>query len=143
MHTIQKKFDPRIITEVFFPNDFSFPRGINYGRCFIWASFTNLVFPEALLFDTCEHAFIKMENKFYDSERLEGVEDWTDLPAAHGGHIGQCGLPWCPHRNQDPNRALHLPRSIFRNHWRNQTYRFGTSWDEIDRRAANFLKDHA
>jgi len=52
-----------------------------------------LMFEGVELWSIGAHAFIKYQGKFYDSERLQGEEDWRDLPACNFGH--GCGCRSC------------------------------------------------
>lgn len=61
----------------------SYPKDINGGDCFNWAYLANCIYGGELysyLHDKMGHAFIKINNKFYDSERPNGVKAWDQLP---------------------------------------------------------------
>ena len=84
------KFEPALVTKEFFPNDVKVPKRINYGKCFLWAYAAHKIFQGAELWDMPSHAFVRYRGKFYDSETLNGVKDWRDLPACSGCPCGPC-----------------------------------------------------
>lgn len=61
------------------------PAEINQGNCYIWAyAVYQLVGDSRCILCTVltsygDHAFIKYNNKFYDSESLNGEDDWNNL----------------------------------------------------------------
>lgn len=65
---------------------------INHGYCFNWAFLAYRKHTEAVLctVDTeeCGHAFIKLKNKYYDSETQQGVKDWRQLRTLKKKKIG-------------------------------------------------------
>lgn len=70
------------------------PSDINGGECYRWAYFANCLIDCSLyrtFGDTYTHAFIGIENKFYDAECCKGVEDWKELPF----FILTANRPWC------------------------------------------------
>lgn len=89
-----KKFQPELVTPLFpEPGLRNNPARINKGHCMQWAYMAYRMFEGAQLWSMPAHAFIRYQDNFYDSERLEGVEDWKDLPACNFG-IG-CGCRTC------------------------------------------------
>ena len=84
-----KKFQPELVVRAFPERELrENPNQINKGLCMRWAYMAYLMFENIELWSTCGHAFIKVGNKFYDSETLQGEEDWKDLPACN---FGACG----------------------------------------------------
>jgi hypothetical protein len=57
-------------------------KDINNGFCWLWAiTVQHIVSNAELCYDgTTNHSFIKINDKFYDAQELNGVEDWRDLP---------------------------------------------------------------
>ncbi len=51
---------------------------INEGLCYLWAYTAYCLFGGSLYSTYC-HAYIKIDNKYYDSESLDGCLDWRDL----------------------------------------------------------------
>jgi hypothetical protein len=115
-------FRPSLVTREFFP-EYDDVSVINEGECFIWAYAAYLLFKDIELWYTPHHAFVKYHGRFYDSERLRGVEHWQDLPAAGRGFVPL----------QD--------RSIeaFKAGW-DHPERFNTSWRKIERHARKVLR---
>lgn len=77
------KFDPHFISQTFFPTHSL--ETINYGSCFEWAYLAFKIFHKVdiCLWSTEEcnyHAFIKIGDKFYDSEAHDGRMSWRQLP---------------------------------------------------------------
>lgn len=116
-----EQFNPKLITEHFFPQYLAAPEQINYGQCFMWAYLSHQVFAGCAIYDVGIHAFIKHRGKFYDSERLDGVEDWEDLPATHEPDIGYRRTP-----------LQKYTAHSFKDKWFSQTWRFNVSWSEMD-----------
>lgn len=52
---------------------------INEGRCYDYAYFAYRMFPNVKLWTTDYHAWIEHKNKFYDSQSINGVEDYMRL----------------------------------------------------------------
>ena len=102
-----KKFQPELVTPLFLEARFRHnPAAINKGNCMQWAYMAYRMFEGVQLWDICSHAFIKVQGKFYDSERLEGESDWKDLPACNFG--AGCGSHFCersgkPAQRRNPN----------------------------------------
>jgi hypothetical protein len=94
----RKRFKPSLIQPILEEP----PRGINRGKCFAWAYLAHLMFEGVELWDTNCHAFVKAGNRFYDAERLQGVEDWRELPAIKRrrwrGMAKHLGSKRTPHR---------------------------------------------
>jgi hypothetical protein len=59
--------------------DLKFPAWINTGWCYYWALLAKLTFPEAELWSSVGHAFIKLNGRFYDSESPNGTDRATRL----------------------------------------------------------------
>lgn len=59
------------------------PRLINNGDCYLWARVVSLLVPTAELWavdlSAGAHAFVRLDGRFYDSERLDGCQRWQDL----------------------------------------------------------------
>lgn len=73
------------------------PSKINDGDCYIWAYVAHHLIDNSILCSVISllgsHAFIKIDNRYYDSESLKGENDWRDLkyfkrnPA---GYLARC-----------------------------------------------------
>lgn len=60
----------------------STPSGINNGWCYLWACVVKRYLPEADLITVKGkggHVFIKLGDRYYDSESIRGVKDWKKL----------------------------------------------------------------
>ena len=126
-------FNPQLITEAYFPQFVKTPDQINYGQCFEWALYAYDTFEQLELFDVGIHAFVRYNSKFYDSERLKGVKDWQDLPAADlKRDVFGDFIPLTKYSRQE-----------FVNTWRTQPMRFGTSWEEMSANVEKVLKANA
>lgn len=140
-------FQPTIITPTFFPAYLNKPQDINHGLCWEWAWLAHKTFKNVELWDICAHAFVRYQNKFYDSERLLGEANWEDLPAANFGmqyYLQPCHT--CQThggRENGNNEASPLTETQFQCHWNSQTTRFNTSWDQLNRMAQQELRRHA
>jgi hypothetical protein len=130
-----KIFQPQLVTINFFPEYKSIPEDINYGQCFLWAYVAYHLFEGLELWDTgvhCPaHAFVRHRNKFYDSECLEGAEDWRDLPA--NWRINHCDCKYC--------KVGTVARSLkdFMEEWGTETPKFDTSWNKLNRKISRIL----
>jgi hypothetical protein len=49
---------------------------VNYGDCYKWAWIAYKIFNDVELWSHESHAFIRYRRKFYDSETLNGIENW-------------------------------------------------------------------
>jgi hypothetical protein len=62
---------------------------INCGECYSWAYIAYKIFYEVSIelwsTDSEYHAFIKIHDKFYDSQRPNGIIDWRQLPCIREG----------------------------------------------------------
>ena len=77
----QDTFRPELVTKAFEEEFFrQNPEEINDGWCFQWAYMAYIAFNDVELCSVPGHAFIKYKGKYYDSERLNGVDDWMELP---------------------------------------------------------------
>jgi len=52
---------------------------INQGHCYRWAYLAHTLHG-AKLYSNYYHAFIKIEDHFYDAEMIHGVKSWRSLP---------------------------------------------------------------
>lgn len=55
---------------------------INGGWCYLWAKLIKEKIPNAKLFMVKRnglHIFVKINNRYYDSESIHGVKDWRKL----------------------------------------------------------------
>lgn len=142
-----ERFQPKLITETFFPDYVNKPEDINYGLCWEWAWLAHKTFKNVELWDICAHAFVRHRNKFYDSQRLLGEEDWKDLPASNFGmsyYLEPCGTCLTHPGRVDGNiEASPLTESQFKLHWGSQTKRFNMSWAQLDKLAQQELRRHA
>lgn len=132
-------FQPMLVTAAFFNSYLNNPNQINQGRCWQWAYLAHKMFKGVELWDICEHAFVRYQNKFYDSERPQGEEDWRDLPASNFGMCEQC--PECEACGREWGLAQ-LSESQFRYHWQSQTKRYNITWADLDRMAQRELRKH-
>jgi hypothetical protein len=88
-----KEFIPELVTLSFPEQDLrDNPQQINKGLCMRWAYMAYIMFEGVELYSIGAHAFVKYQGKFYDSERLQGEEDWKDLPACNFGVGCGCGI---------------------------------------------------
>jgi hypothetical protein len=74
------------------------------------------------------HAFIKHRDKFYDSERLNGVLHYWQLPATKNGK--GCGCSVC----KKPAKRLFVP--MFKRYWNNRL-----DWNALDKQALEVIKN--
>lgn len=59
------------------------PRTINDGSCMLWALLARRHCRKAKLLKVTRfglHSFVKINDRFFDSETPEGIEDWRNLP---------------------------------------------------------------
>lgn len=104
------QFQPELVTKAFPEVDLKAdPAKINRGLCMRWAYMAFHMFEGVELWDYGSHAFIRYQGKFYDSERLQGVEDWKDLPACNFGY--GCGCSKCK------REAVQVDVSTFEEIW--------------------------
>jgi hypothetical protein len=136
MYPKLKTFQPELITKSHFTS-FTNPDVINQGRCWQWAYLAHKTFQGVELWDICEHAFVRYQNKFYDCQRLLGEEDWRDLPASNLGSYQQC--PECEACGREPEGAIPLTVKQFQYHWNSQTKRYNITWKDLDRMAQQYL----
>lgn len=126
-------FQPELVIELF-PECFKRePARINRGNCMKWAYLTYRIFQPARLWSYGSHAFVKVENKFYDSERLQGENDWRDLPACNFGK--GCAGAWCTHCATE---AQQVHPDEFKKRW--QHCNGFQRWYEYRELANNFLQ---
>ena len=116
-----KQFNPQFITETFFPQYKNDPHKINWGQCFQWAYIAYMLFEGVELWDTHGHAFVRHQDKFYDSERLEGTTDWRELPA-----IASCRCRFC-------TTAYRKSWTAFKKAWKHSCKIYGTNWELIEK----------
>ncbi len=75
------KLNLSYINQVFFDHyRLKTPAAINKGWCFRWAYIAHCLYGGKLCSIFDYHAFIKIDDLYYDSETLDGVSDWTELP---------------------------------------------------------------
>lgn len=113
------KFQPELITQLYFPDDIVSPQQINYGRCFMWAYMGHETFRNTEIWCTAVHAFLKHRGLYFDSETLNGSANWKSLPANRRDLT----------RRQTPH---HHPTKEFKTVWDRQPSRFNTSWHQMD-----------
>jgi hypothetical protein len=115
-------FKPSLVTKHFFPYEVNWPAEINHGRCFQWSYYAFCMFDGVTLCDTDlnrsvdSHAFVKYHDRYYDSETLQGVYDFTQMPAV---------------TYTSQKLVIHTPES-FKDLWVSQTYRFCISWETME-----------
>lgn len=135
-----RHFQPALITATYFPHFLGNPKLINQGRCWQWAWLARKTFTNVELWDTCEHAFVRYQGKFYDSERLLGEVNWEDLPAARfGADYEVC--PECEACGR-PAGISPLTEKQFQFHWHSQTDRYRTTFSDLDCLAERKLARH-
>lgn len=112
------------------------PPEINYGKCFIWAYIAFHLYEDVELWSFGNHAFVKYDGKFYDSERPNGEEDWSDLPATNWGK--GCGCSICK------NPAKKVSEVSFKSskHWGGQAKRFHVTWEGLRMKVQRAIEDH-
>lgn len=118
-----QNFQPGLVTKTFF-STYDDVSVINQGKCFIWAYLTFLLFKDVELWYMNSHAFVKYRGRFYDSERLQGVYNWQDLPATENGD----------------DIAKRFTVEQFKHGWRGQPQRFNTSWGKLESEARKVLR---
>jgi|CXWL01.1.fsa_nt_gi hypothetical protein len=99
------------ITKKLFPDAIHEPSTINYGHCYNWAFAAYLYYKDkktVSLWSDLEsyHAFIKIDQKFYDAESPKGVYDQLDL---------QCYVR--AHWNRDRFIFDKMDEIYFRHYW--------------------------
>lgn len=117
-----EKFQPELVVDIF-PEKGYFtknPKRINNGICMRWAYCSYLMFNNVELWSIPSHAFIKIDKKFYDAERLCGEFDWRDLPATNFGK--GCGYRKCS------LGARRLGINSFKKFWNNSYYNPSWKW---------------
>jgi len=126
-------FQPHLITPTFFAQYQQDPSVINQGRCFIWAYLAFKLFKSVQLWHTPNHAFVKYQKNFYDSQTLQGVSDWAHLP------IHQYRQKTFP---KYLLIAIRLSEKEFHFEWGNQLYRFDVSWSGLSEQARQVLRKY-
>jgi len=126
MKKLAGPIDVGFINRTFFPGylDVSV---INMGECFLWAYIAFHLYDNLELCDMGAHAFVrsKLDNKFYDSERPQGEEDWKDLPATNFGE--GCGCNIC---TQGIRKYKDIKK--FQHTWRGMTKKHNVNWSKVD-----------
>jgi len=124
-------FKPSLVTQHFFPYEVNWPAEINHGRCFQWAYYAFCMFDGITICDTDDldctvdcHAFIKHDDRYYDSEMLQGVYDFNDLPAI---------------AYTSRQLVIHTPES-FKELWASQEIRFCMSFQSMEEWAASVVR---
>lgn len=126
-----KKWQPELVV-LTFPKLYRLePKLVNRGKCFQWAYTAYLMFEGVELWSYGTHAFVRVENKFYDSERLQGEESWKDLPACNFG--AGCGSLMC----QSCKDAMAVDLDTFQDKWGPFYYR---PWHLYQRAAEEILE---
>ena len=127
------KFQPELVTQSFhvdwLRND---PIKINTGWCMQWAYTAHYMFEDVELWYMTSHAFVRYQDKFYDSERLQGENDWRDLPATNFGKgcgCFKCSVP-----------ARHVSVAKFRTVWEGN--RIQPNWDRYEHFASKAIERH-
>jgi len=72
-----EKFSAGFINRVFFNREWKndWLSDINTGRCYDWAYIAYCLWPEVLLWTTDHHAWVQVDNKFFDSEAQYGLQN--------------------------------------------------------------------
>lgn len=117
------QFQPELVILAFPEDDLrANPKQINKGLCMRWAYIAYQMFEGVELWDIGSHAFVRVGDKFYDSERLQGEEDWRDLPACNFG-VG-CG-PGCKRCQQGAARRT---LEDFQSYWNGNPIKPNWEW---------------
>lgn len=123
-------FDAQLITETFFPDSVDHPWEINSGECMEWAYLAYLIFEHVELWDTYpNHAFVKWNGLFYDSEAIHGKEDPFDLAATCF-----CDEDCVCHPKQHEKNDVGV--LSFQRPWKRKI-----DWVSLKQRAEDFLRD--
>lgn len=119
----------KLITEEFFPSYVGAEAIINEGQCMFWSYIAYKLYSGVELWSNEDHAFVKYNGKFYDSETPKGVDRWQELPCnSRGLAYGQI----------EKSHMQRLDR--FKSYWLRHG-RYGTMvWDRFDEHVQDYLK---
>lgn len=82
MKVIPTKFSASFINNTFYSEEVAHKdlQSINYGQCYDWSWLSYLCWSNRVqLWSSENHAFVKVNGLFYDSEAVDGVCDWRLL----------------------------------------------------------------
>lgn len=119
-------FNAQFITDTYFPEYKDYPADINYGQCFEWAYLAFKTFSKIELWDLQYHAFVKYKGKFYDSETLNGVKDWRELPIVRAN-----GATEIAHKSGELR---------FKMNWGFSRKKFQLSWKKLREQAKDIVR---
>lgn len=111
-------FHKDIVTKVFFPHESI--ELINTGYCYDWAYIAYCLWKEVELWSNNIHAWIKVGNKFWDSESL-GEQDFNELPCLIRN-------PWWV---EDMVKANHISIEDFKDFWMKNGRLKYDHWDRM------------
>ena len=126
----QAEFHPEWVISLFEEKDLRASTSlINTGWCMQWAYMAWLMFEDVELFSVPGHAFIRYHGKYYDSERLNGVDHWLDLPTNQWMGLGL-------------GEIYPLPPDEFRARWNpwGKCYDFSSHWKYWEFLVENFCR---
>jgi hypothetical protein len=127
------KFRPELVTKTFIGEKcLQDPKKINKGFCMQWAFIAYYMFEGVELWHIACHAFVKYKDKFYDSECLDGVLDWRDLPACNWGR--GCGCSLCE------DGASKQSEKVFKNFWNKNPIK--PNWNLYIKTAVNVIEEY-
>ncbi len=66
---------------------------INDGDCFLWANLAYHLHIETILCTVDYHAFIKYKDRFYDSDRPQGIKNYEKLPTLKDSNLKDNRIP--------------------------------------------------
>lgn len=78
---------------------------INSGYCYIWAFLVRNSFPEAQICMTPFHAFIKLNDKYYDAEHYKGVKNWKIIGIKYYENVSKYSIS----RNKNDHKRYFWP----------------------------------
>lgn len=66
---------------------------INSGDCYLWANLVYHLHSEITLCIADAHAFVRYKNRFYDSDKPQGIKNWENLPTIKNSNFKNNGIP--------------------------------------------------
>jgi hypothetical protein len=128
---LNSKLNGELITFLFFHEHIGNEKVINRGHCMKWAYAAFYLYRGVKLFSNQQHAFIKKDGLYYDSECPNGVKRWEDLHCNR--HFLKVGLA-------DDEELLTRAQTLqqFEEYWAEDVECY--CWESLKKRARNFLK---
>ena len=128
MKKLNGPLNGKLITEEFFPSCVGAEATINQGHCMFWAFVAYKLYSDVELWSNEDHAFVKYNGKFYDSETPKGVDRWQELPCnSRGLAYGQI----------EKSRMQRLDR--FKSYWLEHGRYGAIVWDRFDEQVKDYL----